>query len=107
MGCSIIVMALCWHYFLSMWVVFPRYWWRVTLRTPSLRCLLVPLLVGGSSFISMEIKVLSPLVEVDFNHVGRSANGFADSLAKGWIDHLCMSLFLCSFGFFSVMLPCL
>ena len=37
-------------------------------------------------FYFNEIRVLASLIQVNFQHVGRSANGFADSLAKQGVD---------------------
>ena len=37
-------------------------------------------------FYMNEIRALSPMIQVVLKHVGRSANGFADSLAKQGVD---------------------
>ena len=37
-------------------------------------------------FYVNEIRALSSMIQVVFQHVGRSANGFADSLAKQGVD---------------------
>ena len=39
-----------------------------------------------SQFYLNEIRALSSSIQVSFIHVGRAANGFADSLAKQGVD---------------------
>ena len=46
-------------------------------------CLILPYLLGDFNFGD---KVLSSLIEVDFHHVGRSANSFAVALVKQGVD---------------------
>lgn len=46
------------------------------------------LLPWGFQFYFNEIKELSSKLSVEFQHVGRSANGFANALAKQGVDIL-------------------
>lgn len=49
------------------------------------------------SFISMRFKFLASSIQVEFKHMGQSANGLADFLAKQGVDRLLLCFYsLCN-----------